>query len=363
MLKKQDTRINAHINTERAIDELRRQMGIIIQTDNTTVLACYPVEFLSEDLLEVLRKDGKNPLLLLTGARARSAKLADQSGDCIAISAAKLVLADILAYADPLLEKTPAATRNANASEACALALKLAKYAGLLPSMLAVEIQANTLLPAIADWCRLTAQDIRSYIAAPLLDVIETAHAKLPTDAIENARLVGFRARHSTAVHLALVVGDITKSNAPLVRVHSSCVTGDILGSLRCDCGNQLRLALERIAEEGCGILLYLYQEGRGIGITNKLRAYQLQEKGIDTFDANLMLGFDEDERDFAIACSILKKLGAPRIRLLTNNPHKIEAVEKHGIKVSERAPLVAAGSKHNLAYLDAKAKKSGHLF
>jgi GTP cyclohydrolase II len=363
MLEKQDNKINAHIACERAVDELRRQMGIIIQSDSSTTLAFYPVEFLSEAVLDSLRKAGKNPLLLLTGTRARSLKLTAESSDCFAISASTLPLSDIIAYADPLAEKAPAAIAAANADDACKLALKLAKYASLLPALISVEVAPDSFPTLMSGWHKLTAADIRAYIASPLLDVIETAHAKLPTDTIENANIISFRSRHSTAVHLALVVGDITKSSAPLVRVHSSCVTGDILGSLRCDCGDQLKLALERIAGEGCGILLYLHQEGRGIGITNKLRAYQLQEKGMDTFDANLMLGFEEDERDFAIACAILKKLGTPRIRLLTNNPHKMEAIEKHGINVSERVPLVAAGGKHNHAYLDAKAKKSGHLF
>jgi GTP cyclohydrolase II len=363
MLEKQDNKINTHIACERAIDELRRQMGIIIQIDAASMMAFYPVEFLSEGLLNDVRRNGKNPLLLLTGTRARSAKLAGQSGDCFAIEAATLSLADMLVYADPLSEKAPAAATNANGNEVCTLSLKLAKYASLLPALIAVEISPDTLPPLMRNWHKLAAQDIRDYIASPLLDVVETAHAKLPTDTIENAQIVSFRSRYSTAVHLALVVGDIVKNDAPLVRIHSSCVTGDILGSLRCDCGDQLKLAMERIAQEGCGILLYLHQEGRGIGITNKLRAYQLQEKGIDTFDANLMLGFEEDERDFAIAGAMLKKLGAPRIRLLTNNPHKIEAIEKHGIRVAERVPLIAASGKHNHAYLDAKAKKSGHLF
>ena len=149
---------------------------------------------------------------------------------------------------------------------------------------------------------------------------------------------------------------------APLVRVHSSCVTGDLLGSLRCDCGSQLQLALSQMKEAGAGILLYLHQEGRGIGITSKLRAYALQERGLDTFAANEQLGFSEDERDFSIAGELLKALGHTRIRLLTNNPDKIDAFDVSGITITERLPLITPSNTHNHAYLEAKKIKRGHL-
>jgi GTP cyclohydrolase II len=147
----------------------------------------------------------------------------------------------------------------------------------------------------------------------------------------------------------------------PLVRVHSECLTGDALGSLKCDCGPQLAAALEAIAAAGWGILLYLRQEGRSIGLVNKLRAYALQDQGYDTVDANLRLGFADDERDFSVAARMLEKLGQTSIRLLTNNPRKVEALAGLGIGVVERVPLKAGASQHNQAYLDTKRDRSGH--
>jgi GTP cyclohydrolase II len=242
--------------------------------------------------------------------------------------------------------------------------LHLAKYAGLLPALLLIESSAEiTKTKELLHWQVIPAEDIACYMRTPLVDVIPTARAKLPLENMENCTLISFRTRFTTGVHLALITGNLSSSDSPLTRIHSSCVTGDILGSLRCDCGDQLHMALEQIRDAGNGLLIYLHQEGRGIGITNKLRAYQLQEQGYDTYDANLALGFDEDERDFGIAAAILNYLRVTHIRLLTNNPQKINAIEAAGIRVTERVPLITKSGQHNHAYLEAKAKKSGHLF
>lgn len=145
--------------------------------------------------------------------------------------------------------------------------------------------------------------------------------------------------------------------------MHSSCVTGDILGSLRCDCGSQLQLALSKIKKYGYGVLLYLNQEGRGIGITNKIRSYKLQEQGLDTYEANHKLGFADDERDFSIAAAILKSLKISEINLLSNNPHKLAELKKHGIVIKKRVPIVGKSGKYNKAYITAKVEKAGHIF
>ncbi len=163
--------------------------------------------------------------------------------------------------------------------------------------------------------------------------------------------------------HLAVIVGDINSVQAPLVRLHSSCVTGDIFASLRCDCGPQLHMALRAIAQEGVGAVLYLSQEGRGIGIANKLRAYALQDAGMDTVEANLALGFEADERDFAIAAGMLKQLGINAVTLLTNNPLKQEELAKYGITVAARRDVSTRPTQQNKAYLDTKAVKMGHTF
>jgi GTP cyclohydrolase II len=345
--------IASHLHTERAIDELRRQAGLIIQDDNGHAVGNYPAEFLNEETLARLRSPQLH--VLITGTRAHTLGLAAQD---MKIDAGNLSLAQIMALCDPVSDQSALPKMQpVPASDIDSMALRLAKYASILPALLLVSDKA-----AMASWPVLSVQDMRRYIAMPLVDMIQTAQAALPIEGAEHTRVVSFRSFHSTEVHLALVVGQPAQETAPLTRIHSSCVTGDILGSLRCDCGTQLKRAVEQIILAGSGVLVYLHQEGRGIGITNKLRAYQLQEKGIDTYQANLMLGYGEDERDFSLAAAILKKIGIGTIRMLTNNPHKMAAMEKAGIKVAQRIPLIAASGQHNHAYLDAKAR-FGHLF
>jgi GTP cyclohydrolase II len=191
-------------------------------------------------------------------------------------------------------------------------------------------------------------------------DLHIVSRARLPNRFAAQGEIVAFRSDGDTAEHVALLIG-APNGQPPLVRVHSECLTGDALGSLKCDCGPQLAAALEAIAASGWGILLYLRQEGRSIGLVNKLRAYQLQDQGFDTVDANLRLGFADDERDFSVAARMLEALGQRRIRLLTNNPKKIATLEGTGIDVAERVPLKAGAGTHNQAYLDTKRDRSGH--
>ena len=161
--------------------------------------------------------------------------------------------------------------------------------------------------------------------------------------------------------HVALIKGKVRGGKGVLVRIHSECLTGDVFGSLKCDCRKQLEEALQHIAEKKCGILLYLRQEGRGIGLFNKIRAYHLQEKGFDTVEANKLLGFDGDARDYKIAVRMLKSLGVSSIKLMTNNPEKIDSLKKNGISV-ERVPLLTKPNNHNKEYLDTKKRKLGHV-
>ena len=174
--------------------------------------------------------------------------------------------------------------------------------------------------------------------------------------------IIAFYNNHDQKEHVAVVRGDFSKKENVPVRLHSECLTGDALGSLRCDCRDQLMTALSMIGRMRMGILIYLRQEGRGIGLLNKLRAYQLQDHGCDTFEANRALGFPDDQRDFSIAAHILRTLKVRSVRLITNNPKKIEALERHGIKVSGRIPVVIPPNVHNLRYLRTKMEKSGHL-
>ena len=164
------------------------------------------------------------------------------------------------------------------------------------------------------------------------------------------------------SIHLALFKGDLKSSSSPLVRIHSECLTGDILSSMRCDCGDQLDLSLKRISEEGTGVILYLRQEGRGIGLSNKLKAYSLQDQGHDTVEANLELGFKPDSRSFAAAAKMLEHLGVKKIRLLTNNPRKLETLERLGIEAVDRESIVIPASPFSEGYLETKREKLGHL-
>ena len=177
-----------------------------------------------------------------------------------------------------------------------------------------------------------------------------------------DCRMIAFRAPGTALEHIAILCGRPEDERAPLVRVHSECFTGDLLGSLRCDCGAQLRGAIRRIAAEGAGAVLYLAQEGRDIGLPNKLRAYALQDEGLDTIDANHALGYGADERDFHVAATMLHQLGLPRIRLLTNNPDKLAALAAHGITVEAREPLNIPANGVNDGYLLTKARRFGHL-
>jgi len=175
-------------------------------------------------------------------------------------------------------------------------------------------------------------------------------------------QIVGFYNNHDDKDHIAVVKGDICDAEDVPVRLHSECLTGDVLGSNRCDCGEQLAAALKLIEGEGRGAILYMRQEGRGIGLINKIKAYQLQDFGLDTVEANVALGFEPDERDYAIAAHMLKSLHVRSIRLITNNPKKIVGLERHNIEVVGRVPIVIEPNPHNIDYLRTKATKSGHL-
>ena len=191
--------------------------------------------------------------------------------------------------------------------------------------------------------------------------VRRVAEAKLPT-VYGEFTAIAYKSDVDADEHLALIMGDIATEEPVLVRVHSECVTGEVFGSLRCDCGEQITMAMKSIAEEERGVLLYMRQEGRGIGIHNKIRAYALQDKGLDTVEANLSLGFAPDLRDYGIGAQILAELGLHNIRLLTNNPKKVIGLESYGLKVVETIPIITSPNPHNLHYLETKQKKLGHI-
>jgi len=207
----------------------------------------------------------------------------------------------------------------------------------------------------------LDAAEIPTYQATAARSLRPVSEARVPLADAEDTRIIAFRPSDGGIEHLAILIGEPKQDSAVLVRLHSECFTGDLLGSLRCDCGDQLRGAIAEIARAGSGVLLYLAQEGRGIGLVNKLRAYQLQDNGLDTVDANEQLGFDADERVYLPAAEMLRQMGFERVRLLTNNPEKVATLIRCGITVVERVPHVFPANGHNERYLRTKATRSGH--
>jgi GTP cyclohydrolase II len=305
--------------------------------------------------------------MLISAARAATLKLANQRDAAlphapVLIHGAEpftLVMARDLAdpahdLASPL--RGPFRASPIACSQAAEAAMELARLAGILPAFLVASgVDAAETV---------TADDLAAF-TDPLNLTIQ-ARARLPVDACEEAEIIAFRARDDLREHVALIVGQQDNAVPPLVRLHSECLTGDILGSLKCDCGPQLQAALARMAAQsrqgGWGVLLYLRQEGRGIGLINKLRAYQLQDQGFDTVDANERLGLPAEARDFPVAARMLDLIGARRIRLMTNNPAKVSALESLGVTVLERVAHQLPANPHNARYLDTKRDRTGHL-
>lgn len=247
------------------------------------------------------------------------------------------------------------------------IGLNIAKLAGLLPSLLGISLGRLTKEELLSlhlsyNYAYCTDVDFTAYqenYQSSFKDIVETS---LPTEHHDIGKLISFYPHDGGKPHLAYLIGSPQQQKAPLIRLHSECFTGDLLGSLRCDCGQQLQGALEQISKEGNGILFYLAQEGRGIGLRNKIRAYQLQDQGIDTVEANHLLGFDSDERHYQLAAEMLHYLDIPQVRLMTNNPDKLKQLEKFDIQITDRVPHIFPANKYNQSYLKTKAEKSGHF-
>jgi len=248
----------------------------------------------------------------------------------------------------------------------------IARIAGLNPYGVICEImnEDGTMarVPQLTEFVKehglkmITVKDLAEYRLIKEALVEEVTSTILPTHS-GDFQSVAFKNLLDDQIHIALVKGEINQDKPTLVRVHSQCLTGDVFGSYRCDCGEQLNKSMEMIEQEGTGVLLYLYQEGRGIGIVNKLKAYALQDEGKDTVQANEALGFKPDLRDYGIGAQILRKLGLGKIRIMTNNPRKIVGLEGYGLKLVERVPIEVQAKKDNLKYLRTKQKKLGHMF
>ncbi|MDT7534050.1 GTP cyclohydrolase II [Sphingobium sp. SA2] len=344
----------------RAIDALRRGWAIkVVGADGAIRLMA--IEGADAVTLAAFDPHARADILI-SAARAETLKLANQLAAAdpdlpVLVERAPWIDADVAtAMSDPVLDlasplKGPFRARPLAAPQAAKAALRLARLAGILPAYFLTEGDEAVDVTVQAD-------DIDAYDDAIHLAI--ATRARLPVSASETAEIIAFRSPDEPREHVALVVGK-RDASPPVVRLHSECLTGDVLGSLKCDCGPQLHQALHQIADAPWGVLLYLRQEGRGIGLVNKLRAYAMQDQGFDTVDANVRLGFAIDARDFSVAARMLDLLGVAQVRLLTNNPNKVAGLEAAGIGVLERLPIILPTNPHNERYLATKRDRTGH--
>jgi GTP cyclohydrolase II len=344
---------------ERAAAALRAGKPVIVRDGREIVMAT-AVETMKPAQLAAARK--QKAALVLTHARARTLKIRLYTPGVVALTVEKDVsVADLRAIADPTADlsapmKGPFDAVREKLPAGFSAAIKLAKLAGLLPAVVAAKISKTD-----KSVLNIAAKDIRDYEDEAAKTLAIVTRARVPLEGAEKTELVAFRSADGGPEHYAILINAPSPSKPVLTRVHSECFTGDLLGSLKCDCGPQLRGAIEAISKAGGGVLLYLAQEGRGIGLINKLRAYRLQDQGFDTLEANQRLGFENDERLYGIAAKMLSLLNYKSVRLMTNNPDKVDGLNKYGMTVVERVPHAFAANAHNENYLATKAR-AGHL-
>ena len=368
-----DPRILALRGVHRAVADLRRGTPVLLRAPDACLVVAAAETVGAQGLTELAAAALGAPVLLLAPVRAAAVlqrpvpHAAEEEGAvALRLPAALLAPEALRSLADPVAERLlPETPERIAAPPLAQAAIALAKLGRLLPALVAAPATE-----AAATRCGLltvSAADVLAYPASVATTLTRVAEARVPLEDAPEARIVAFRAADGGIEHLAILVGTPEKTaaegGAPLVRAHSECFTGDLLGSLRCDCGPQLRGAIARMAQdpEG-GVLLYLAQEGRGIGLVNKLRAYTLQDQGLDTLDANRALGYGADERNFLVAATMLRAVGVERVRLLTNNPDKIAGLAACGIEVLGREAHAFDPNGVNDGYLKTKAQRFGHL-
>ena len=357
---------------ERGLFELRQGRALCVTDvarDACALVAA--VECLGLDRLEQLRSLGAPLRLVVTHHRGQAMGIAtheDEANLSIALGAGEtpetilgLAMERRVAHSGSPLRFD---TRRATPMESAGLAL--ARFGCLLPAVVSVDVDPRS--PVLTRWIEdgtildVSSAGVEHAVARSGIEVTSVAEALVPLADAEHSRFIFFREGGGHLEHVAILIGSSESWPDPVpVRLHSACLTGDLFGSLRCDCGEQLRGSLHHFKNRGGGVLVYLAQEGRGIGLGNKIRAYALQEEGLDTIDADGVLGFGADERRYDAAVAILRHLEIARVELLTNNPDKVRAVEEGGIEVAERTPLYGGINRHNLTYVQSKVDRSGH--
>jgi GTP cyclohydrolase II len=345
-----------HILVERAVSEFRSGRPVLITSEGNTITAL-PVDGMTEATLVSFRLLSRpiRPFLLITPRRARAIGVETSRHIGIALPDS-CSLGEIFSLASASQVHCQFAVIPVGAGAAAAI--ELAKHAQRLPALLIGESSASV-RSCDPPLVTVPAEGVSRYRRASAATLSFAAEATIPL-AGSSARFVAFR-ESGGGSPLAVIVGSPDLRQPVPVRLHSACLTGDVFGSRRCDCGDQLRLALRQLSQHRGGIVLYLEHEGRGLGLANKLRTYQLQDEGFDTIDANGIIGFDDDERDYGIACRMLQMLGCTRVRLLTNNPSKLDGLLRGGVDVVGRMPLQGPINSDNRRYLAAKATRAGH--
>ena len=350
----------------RARTDLRLGIPIVLAGKKIDAVVT-PVEVLNQKQLNKLRQIDKSSFILITARRAQTLKCPIYDGNFVRIELGeKSTPHSVKAIADPMLDlenplKGPFKIIRQMPIEIENEALIVLKSAQLLPAAIISQVNNGENFAETNKLTYLKKEQLLEMAISPE-DIADAITAEVPTARAENAQFHIFRPNISGEEHYAVEIGKIDRDQPTLVRIHSACFTGDVLGSLKCDCGPQLHAATKMINDEGGGLLIYLNQEGRGIGLANKIRAYSLQNQGFDTVEANHRLGFEDDERDFQLGATILKKMRITNIQLITNNPSKISTMEKYGVTVAKRISLTVGQNENNLRYLQTKAIKSGHL-
>jgi GTP cyclohydrolase II len=347
----------ARTSVERAIAELRMARPVIIEgAGGDTVLVQGLEDLTSERAQELEDLAGGMAHLVLPVARLRRLGFVREANGAVALPVVDLARIDRLAFS--LEARVDAPVRDASAADEDAL--ELARLALALPAVIVVPLAST--VEADGSLLRVAAADLRDYRSARARDLKIIARSPVPLSEAQDTEFVVFRGGEGLRDQVAIVVGRPDPSRPVFVRLHSACLTGDLFGSLKCDCGDQLRGSVRFMAENGGGVLLYLDQEGRGNGIANKIRAYELQSRGYDTYDADEMLGFGPDQRRFDFAASMLRELGIGTVHLITNNPDKIAALEQAGITVVSHERIFGRTTAENRGYLATKRDRSGHL-
>jgi GTP cyclohydrolase II len=347
------------VAVERGIAEFRAARPVAITSGPDTIFIL-PVDGINDTQLSAFLRLAAPalPRLILTARRAHAIGI--DTAEPIALPLPDAINAKSI-YAIAASRQTSGELLDWMQADAAAVAaLTLAKLAFRLPALLAVKVEKAALLGFNPPVVTIPADAVAEFRDLAIESLKVASEALVPLHGDINARFVVFRGIVG-GESAAIVVNDPDFSKPVAVRLHSACLTGDVFGSRRCDCGDQLRLALKQLAATGGGVILYLDQEGRGLGLANKMRAYELQDEGLDTVDANITLGFDDDERDYGVAGRMLDLIGCAKVKLMTNNPNKISGLVEAGIEITDRVPLLTPVHGDNLRYLTAKAARAGH--